>query len=227
VSSAARVLRILECLADHDQGLTQAQITTAAGLPRSTIQYLLSDLRELDFIELGDRRRYSPGPAAWALIASMERRNGLLAALKPVLERVSASTGETSILSVAHARLDGYPETIHIVDWASGTHAVQLIPTLGPQPLGTDAASQVFLAFDDPERPGTRAADLNQVRARGWAIHRETSEVNLTSIAAPVFDALGHVAAAVTVAGPSTRMRDVQSTIWPALSAALRSVDDV
>ena len=55
-------------------------------------------------------------------------------------------------------------------------------------------------------RPGQLRAELDRVRAQGWAENIGESEVGVASVAAPVRNARGEVIAAVSVAGPVMRV---------------------
>jgi IclR family transcriptional regulator, KDG regulon repressor len=48
--------------------------------------------------------------------------------------------------------------------------------------------------------------ELKQIRLRGYSLDLEENEYGITCIAAPVFDHLGNVVAAVSISGPTTRM---------------------
>ena len=54
--------------------------------------------------------------------------------------------------------------------------------------------------------PGQLRAELDRVRAEGWAENIGESEVGVASVAAPVRNARGEVIAAVSVAGPVMRV---------------------
>jgi DNA-binding IclR family transcriptional regulator len=49
---------------------------------------------------------------------------------------------------------------------------------------------------------------LDEVRNQGYAVSRGEQADGVASVSAPVFAATGHIMAAVSVLGPSTRMTD-------------------
>jgi DNA-binding IclR family transcriptional regulator len=55
--------------------------------------------------------------------------------------------------------------------------------------------------------PAMLAADLASVRERGYTIDNEEIEEGLVCIGAPVRDHTGHVVAAISIAGPASRVR--------------------
>ena len=87
-------------------------------------------------------------------------------------------------------------------------------------PLHCAANGKVFLAFGaapvparlDPRTPHTIVdaaklrAELEQIRARGYAVAVDELELGLSALAAPVFGAGDDVAAALSISGPTTRL---------------------
>ena len=65
-----------------------------------------------------------------------------------------------------------------------------------------------FTARTLTDLPALRA-DLARVRARGYAVDDEEIEEGLVCVGAPVRDHTGSVVAAVSIAGPSSRLRPV------------------
>jgi DNA-binding IclR family transcriptional regulator len=62
-------------------------------------------------------------------------------------------------------------------------------------------------------------SELARVRRQGYAVNEEESELGVSSVAAPIRDASGAVIAAVSAAGPTTRMR-------PALTEMILAVEE-
>jgi IclR family transcriptional regulator, acetate operon repressor len=97
-----------------------------------------------------------------------------------------------------------------------------------PFPLHTGASSKAMLAFlPAAERaeyltthdlvrlttatltePDALSAQLEQVRERGYASSFGERDASAGSVAAPIFDRDGHLAAVISVSGPLERFRD-------------------
>jgi len=60
--------------------------------------------------------------------------------------------------------------------------------------------------------------ELAAIPDRGWAYEREEGNVGVSCVAAPIFDALGNVVAALSVTGPSAAVRPER--IGPAVRMA-------
>jgi IclR family transcriptional regulator, acetate operon repressor len=88
-------------------------------------------------------------------------------------------------------------------------------------PLHCAALGKVLLAYDAAELPPGRlirrtghtitsrealAADLAEVRRRGYAVTNEELEPGLVAVAAPVYRDGAAVVAALSVSGPATRL---------------------
>ncbi|MES1246621.1 MAG: IclR family transcriptional regulator [Actinomycetota bacterium] len=221
VSGAQTLLRgldILECFVTEGSALTLAEISRSVGLTTPTTHRLLKALALRGMVVDDGNRRYSLGPAVMRLaLAVMNRANDLIAVGGPTLERLRALTNETVSLHtilgderVCIAELVS-PEPIRMESGVGHVH-----------PLFAGAAGKVLIAWDDahvarlpaklprigPSTIATRSeleADLAQVRKRGYATSVNEVVAGASSIAVPVFDSGGSVAAAINIAGPSER----------------------
>src|ERR671937_359441 len=138
-----------------------------------------------------------------------------------ILEHLAERTRETVNLAV----LDG--EGVLNVDQVAGTRAAVSVSWLGRRtPVHSTSNGKILLAFAPEvererllatrlERTTARTiveraelrAELDEVRARGWAKTVEELEEGLNAVAAPVFGNGADVVAAVSVAGPAFRLR--------------------
>ena len=150
---------------------------------------------------------------------SAEARLGLAHAL-PVLEELARATGESVNLG---QRLGN--EVLVVLDVASSQSLRFDQPPGTRVPIHTSAMGKCLLAWDvDPAASLQRlgdlagltdrtitdrdrlAAELHDVRARGWAINDEERITGVRALAVPVDDGAGHAVAAIAVQGPSLRL---------------------
>jgi IclR family acetate operon transcriptional repressor len=179
--------------------------------------------------------RYRLGIRVVHLANALLARLDVRAVARPHLEELVRRTGETATLSVP-----GEQDAV-TVDYVPGAHHVQPVSHLGrPSIAHATAAGKVMLAFADrplPEGPLERyasrtitdrrelAAEIERVRAQGWAQAVEEREPGLAAIAAPVRSSRGELVAIAALQGPSSRFDD--SAIAEALPALLEEADAV
>jgi DNA-binding IclR family transcriptional regulator len=218
VQSIERAFAVLSALSGGPIGVTE--VAERAELPKSTAARLLSSLsREGAVEQVPGETRYRLGPRIATLAEGVVPVRSLVATVRPILEELASSTGETAGLSVA----EGF--VVHYVDQVGTSHQVQVRDWTGTRaPMHAVPSGLVFLAqlpastldayltreFEafTPRTlttPGALRERLAGVRADGYAwVHEEFAE-GLNSVAAAVADAAGSIAAAIHVHGPAYR----------------------
>lgn len=208
---------MLAGFADAPGDLRLTDIARSAGLSPSTTHRLLSALCDEGFLAQDPAtERYRLGPAVLVLGQRAAEQAGFDRA-RPVLAALAEETGESASLSVRSGRQ---------------VLVVMLVPSR--QPLRFDhgvgstiaihasAMGKVMLAFDPsgttPDGPFERftartitsakklAAELAEIRRRGWAVNDAERYDGVTGVAAPVLGANGIVTAAIGVQGPTARI---------------------
>jgi DNA-binding IclR family transcriptional regulator len=238
VSSSDRVVRLLEQVVSAPEPLTHAELAAAAELPRSTAFNLLGDLRRLGYVDVVDRR-YVAGNRLIALSYQITQKSQLRQRLRPELEAIAAETGETVLLMVETGGSPTRAGELFLVDQVQSTHPLRYVAEFpGSRPIYPAASGKVLLAFSGrtadslpedvfvrwtPKTVVDRAAidaELTQIRKRGYAATADERTLGMSSIAGPVRDPTGAVVAAISIVGPSVRVRN-GSRLWPTLRAAL------
>ena len=122
---------------------------------------------------------------------------------------------ESSVVSVARL---GRPSIGH----ATAVGKVVLAFGAGPPATGAELTAYTERTIVDPE---TLAAEIEAVRARGWAEAAGEREPDLNALAAPVFGRAGDLAAAVGLQGPAARLTAARrAEVLPALLDAAAGV---
>ena len=127
-----RGLAVLDAvLGAGPEGTRVVDLCRATGLERATVYRLLATLLEAGHVAQRGRFRYVPGQKLAALVAPVGRPN-MAVHLQPVLERVSAASGDAAFAVVREGPLS------HCIARHVGTHPVQmLVIQVGTrQPLG-------------------------------------------------------------------------------------------
>jgi DNA-binding IclR family transcriptional regulator len=223
VQSVERALDILECLGDGEPA-TLGEVAERACLTPSTAHRLLATLASRGYVQQRpDSGRYLLSYRIVELSSSVESRTAQLrATLRPYLDRVRKMCGETTNLSV----LDLERGTIVFVDQAQATSTIRVSAEIGRSiPAHATAAGKAELAFNPPERieayrmdprPLTQRtivdrakllAALPGIRTAGYAMDDEEHAEGVTCVAAPVLDRSGIPCAALSVSGPTSRIR--------------------
>jgi DNA-binding IclR family transcriptional regulator len=235
VQSIERAFAVLSALADGPIGVTEVADRTE--LAKSTAARMLASLAREGAVEQvpGDTR-YRLGSRIVSLAVGVVPTRNLVTLARPTLVELASAVGEAAGLSVA----DGL--AVHYVDQVDTTHQVQIRDWTGTRvPMHAVSSGQVLLAHMSPadvERylglprvaftahtitdSAALRERLRQVQLGGFAwVHDEFAE-GLSSVAAPIADALGNVNAAVHVHGPSYRFPTAgdESTIAASVMAA-------
>jgi IclR family acetate operon transcriptional repressor len=210
-----RAARILVQLVESDEVVTLTGLMEDTQLPKSTAARLL---RALERNGLAQRRRgggFRPGP----VLVEYARRDtsvGDLAALAwPFLERLEQTTGETTNVGIPT------PGGVARVAQINSSHPLGAGNWVGSRiPIHASSMGKVFMAFGAAQPPFGRLAklgprtitdlaellaELDRVRAAGFATTWEELDADLCSTAAPVRGSRGTVIAAISVSAPTVR----------------------
>jgi IclR family acetate operon transcriptional repressor len=189
--AAALLVRVVESAQPPSVG----ELAERSGLPKSTTSRLVSALERQGLVQrLGDRGRVRPGPVLLRF-ASRDSAATLVELAQPSLQRIAEASGETINLAVPG------PEGVEHLAQLDTAHFVGITDWVGRRVDFEHAANgKVFLAFN------TRAPQLADVRARGYATSVDELEVGLTAMAAPVLGADGTAHAALSISGPTARL---------------------
>jgi IclR family acetate operon transcriptional repressor len=105
-----RAFRLLDLLADAEEGLTLSELARALGMSKGSLHGLLKTLEGEAIVELVGERRYVLGPHLYDLARRDARHAGLRRHALPAMRRLAAAIGETIIL--------GYVERhwVHVVE---------------------------------------------------------------------------------------------------------------
>jgi DNA-binding IclR family transcriptional regulator len=240
VQSVDRALRLLaEVTASAPRGETVTELAAQCDLNRATAWRLLGTLEAHQLVERDpSTNRYQIGLALLRMSAA-GGYDGLIRRTQPILEAVSAQTGETADLAVTGLQGVTYvsevaPPSVLSVSWLAREVPLHATSTgkafLAWLPLHEavgllEAPLEAFTAttVTDPER---LIDELTQTRVRGYAQCAGELEPTLYGVSAPVLDADGRRPLAVfSIWGPVDR---VPVSRFPSLGAvAIRAASDI
>jgi DNA-binding IclR family transcriptional regulator len=213
VQSIERAAAILQVVAGSGGTLGVTDIAEAVGLAKTTTHSLLRTLLLVGFVEQ-DRAtgRYALGTGLLRLGSHLDV-NELRARASNWADALAARSGH----AVRLATLVG--EEVVVVHHVFRPDDSAQVLDVGTSLPATSALGKVLFAHSHPhtgprplrERPGgVAAAELAEVRIRGWATARGEVEPGLGGIAAPVRGAGGLVVAALGVSGPLSALFDAR-----------------
>ena len=214
--SIDRAAELLVRVVESAEPTSVGELAETTGLPKSTTSRLVGALERQGLVQRDGRASIRPGPVLLRF-AGRDDFADLVAAAGDALDRLAATSGETVNLGVAT------PLGVDQLDERDSRHFIGSTNWIGKQvPYHCTAQGKVFLAFGAVPVPTTPlerhaprtivdpvqlARELDAVRSRGYATTLDELEPGLWAVAAPVVDG-GGVIAAVSISGPTTRLRD-------------------
>jgi IclR family acetate operon transcriptional repressor len=223
VRSVQRALRALELIAEEGE-LGVTDLGRGLGVHKATASRLAATLADGGLIERDPvTDRYRLGFGLIRLVGAAMASIDLVRTAHPVLEELADRTRETVNIGV----LSG--SGVVYVDQVSSAHLIASTNWVGRRtPLHASSSGKVLLAhMPEAERqrflgrpleavtprtvtdPAVLLRQLEEVRTRGYATIRDELEEGLNAVAAPVWQLGGEVAAALSISGPSFRVRSV------------------
>ena len=221
VLSLARGLAVVEAFQDRIDGVTVGDVSTRTGLSRAAVRRLLITLEQLGYAT-HNGPVYRLGSRVLRLGFSFLSSSSLATLAGPVLEQVSAAIQESSSLSTLEGDEIVYlarsaTRRVMSVGLSIGSRLPAYCTSMGRVMLAAARAEDLAAYLERVElRPLTSktiwnkaalSAELERVRAQGFALVDEELEVGLRSLAVPVQSRAGKVVAAMNTGVHASRVR--------------------
>jgi DNA-binding IclR family transcriptional regulator len=218
------------------RGLPFARIVENTGIPKASAHRLLRELSDLSVLSFDPAtRHYRGGMVLARLGAGVSADYDLRSAARPHLEALQKQTGHVATLGV---RNDG--EGVYVDKIEPDDFSIRLHSEIGKSfPLHCTGMGKVLLSHastEDVRRISNRQLEaltkhtitdakelrkeLKRVREQGYAIDREEITRGLMCVAAPIYDAHGEIAGAMSCTFQSYINSD--RGIQPEIDAVLR-----
>ena len=214
--SIDRAAQVLVHVLETEEPPTVGGLSTRLGLPKSTASRLVGALERQGLIRRdGGGGQLVPG----AVLQRYARRETgdaeLVERASEALDRLAQASGETINVGVPSLG------AVELLDQRDSRHFLGSPNWVGRRvPAHGSALGKVFYAFGalpvptgslEPLAPHTvptaEELALDEVRAKGYAVAVEELEPGLWAVASAVRDASGAVVAALSVSGPTVRLR--------------------
>ncbi len=229
VQSITRAFSILNAIAEDGQGLTLAEISEKVGLPPSTAHRQLTTMQEERFVRFeADTGAWMIGVQAFLTGNAFIGSRDIASMSRPFMRNLMEQTGETVNLAIA----DEQRGNVIYLAQVECKHMMRAISRPGEQiPMYCSAVGKALLAAMPKtgvtailQKTGLRRitdktitspakmhAELEKIRASGYAIDDEEHAVGLRCIASVLCDEYGDPMAAISMLGPVARITDEKS----------------
>ncbi|MCB1487275.1 MAG: helix-turn-helix domain-containing protein [Bauldia sp.] len=242
VQSLTRALSILDALAASDDGMTLTALARQVALPPSSAHRLLTTMQRQRFVRFDQTSMsWQIGVQAFHVGNAFARTRDVAVLAKPYMRKLMEECGETVNLYVLSSN-----ESVVCMAQIQCHQTIRAISRPGGQVrMHGSAAGKAMLAHMTREEVADIArkhglarntantidslrklhADLGRIRERGYSIDDEEFAIGLRCVASPIFDERGVAHAALSVAGPSSRIFDQRiAELGRMVGAAARSV---
>ena len=222
VQSIERAFAIAEEIARNREGISLAELSKRVGLHNSTTFHLVKTMVQLGYVsQLADTRKYRIGRRMFTLAAGALDEIELVSVATPILEKLTAATGEYSHFAIRSG------EQIVVVAKTAGTGIFQMVDRTGAvRPAHATALGKVLLAALSPSQLERYLAtcelhkftaktivereallrEIEEVRRKGLAFDDGEFDAEARCVAVPVRDFTGRVAGAIGMSGPMWRL---------------------
>ena len=222
--AGARVVRLLQCVAEAGDEFTVTSLAKRLSLAPSTVHRLLQSLVSTEMIERAGTDSYRPGRELFRMASLLVQRFDITAIARPVLRELWTQWQETCSLCL----YESAGRTARVIDTIASAHPLRyVIEPSATLSLAWGSLGRSILAYLPDEDvdaviahskrgplSGTRAppravllAELRKIRQRGYARYEDRAVLNLAGIAAPVFNGQGSVLGCIGVTMPAQRFR--------------------
>jgi len=235
IKSVMKSLDIMELFSTDTPRLSLGEIADRLRLPKSTTHNLLSTLLWRGYIEQLDEGRYALGKAVIPLTQAVRVNVELRDRAAPLLRELADVSRESVYLTVLEGAYLLYIYAIEsprrlLARSAVGDRVPPHCTAVGKAILSELAWEQVVEIAEHTALPRftentltdieALGGDLEETRARGYAIDHEEHELGVCCVGAVIRDACGQPIASCSVSGPTEAFSEARIKEW-----AMRIVD--
>ena len=224
IGSVIKAVEILEALANSDDGLSLTEISSQLDYGVSAAYHILNTLKLCNMIEQDKKtKKYRIGIGIFRMSGMAKRNNVLVNTAQQYLDKLRVIVNETSNLVI----LDG--DEVEYIAQSESAQLLKMFTQLGAKvPLYCTGGGKLILAYKPQSyqdlilgrinfKQFTKntictADDLRKefeiIKKQGYALDMEEREEGITCAAAPVFDCYGEVVAAMSISGPTYRLKE-------------------
>ena len=226
VPAVVKAFRLLGVVSESPEALGVSELARRLGMGKSTVYGLVTTLRDVGALEADSgAKRYRIGRGLTALAMRSVGGKDVRAAARPHLERLAATTQQTSFLGLVGT------DTVTILDLVHGRPGMSVSAAVGSAiPLLAGAVGKAVLAAWEPRRRArfiahislprftpqsvtdreAYARDVESAERRGASLDVDEYVDGMRAAASAVVGADGRLAAVVWVAGFARHIDDAR-----------------
>lgn len=224
-----RALDILNYLFEKEEETGISEISRELDIPKSAVHRTLITLEEKNFVQQSKKtEKYWLGLKLYVMGELVKEKTSLIDIIKPFAENLYNKVKEVVNVSILELGSDGIYKSTVIYKTVNTSSVLSVNPKVGSRvDAHTSSVGKSLLAFNkdvDLERAGKTITlnkytentidnwedlfkELEDVRKKGYAVDNEEREVGLFCIGAPIFDKDNNAIAAISISGPTHRMK--------------------
>lgn len=230
VGAVLRAVDIIEYLYRKDGTASINEISSDLGMHKSTVHRILNTLKSKEYIfqSEGDSK-YHLGLRFYTIGALVKEHIDVFKIFTENAQNLVDKYHEGFQLSVIDTNSLDVPKVVTVQQVYAEDNLLSITPAIGIPVYGHCSSSgKCLLAFLDDDSLArykntkliqktpnsitdwnTLEKELAKVRTDGYATDNEEYELGLTCIAVPVYNAIGEVAAAISIQGPTVRVNSI------------------
>lgn len=221
IQSIATSIRVLEALAER-QPVGLSELSRSVGVPKATVQRILTTFEELHWIERAPRGddKWTISIHAYAVTSRGSSGSRIRDAAMGPLSNLQLDIAETMHLAVPDGR------QMVIIERLDTSHALRAFLSLGSRvPMHASATGLAFMAHSPEsfisdylaqplQRSGPNTivdkseicAVLESIRDCGYSVNHEGLSAGITAVGSAFRDRSGRPVGSVSISGPSSRI---------------------
>lgn len=229
ITAVDRALDILIYIYRQGHPVRVSDIARDMGQHKSTIFRALYTMEKKGFIVKNpENETYWLGMKLFAIGSCVQEKMSITSLAQPVAKALYEKLHEVVNLSILELHAVNTPKIIVVHKEESDTRLLKANPSVGKfSDCHSSAAGKCLLAFSgefdiDTTAPfalhkytdhtvidwDTFVKMIHEIKISGYALDDEEREYGLTCLGAPILDRSGHAIAALSIAGPSSRMKE-------------------
>ncbi len=243
VPMVGHTFRAIEIISNADKELSLQEVSDRAGITKSSTFRILFTLEKLGYINRNPQNgKYQLGLKILEMAQKLRAGQGILQVARPIMEKLQLKFGETVNLATLQNGAIVYLEIIE------GSHAFRMTGEVGTRaPLHASAVGKVLAAYLPEVTVQTLLADtplprltpntitnrnallkmLLQIRNQGFAMDAEEVDLGASCVAMPIFTDGSQATYALSLSGPTARVKSQQKSILAELTKACQVISEM